>query len=404
LTLRNRSLIRFRYAETIDDASRRQGGQYQLIGVDELTLMVPGAAAALKERLRAAVDTGLPVIGFRASCNPGGASHAEVYEDYIERTEHGAKVAVDAEGKRWEFIPAKVEDNPHIDRDAYRRQLRSVIKDPARLAAMLDGSWDVFAGQVFGEWRHDRHVVKPITLPAEWRRYAGIDAGYRAPWCVLWAAKDNDGRLWVYREVYETQVGETDQARRILAVEADGRAGSIDGAGNPTYVPEPVPTRVIDPSAAAKRGEAESVVSVYKREGVVVKAANNDRIAGWSRLHHFLAEGPACAHHRALGWETCPLMHVFEGCANLIRTLPALPYSKTRVEDVDTNAEDHAADALRYLVMRAAPSGATWYEPDDAADDGPAPLHEDYGDFAALPGTLSPPVEQPLSEDELWDW
>jgi len=55
----------------------------------------------------------------------------------------------------------------------------------------------------------------------------------------------------------------------------------------------------------------------------------------------------ACAHHRALGWTNCPLLHVFEVCANLIRTLPAVPYDKTKVEDVDTHAEDHAVDALR---------------------------------------------------------
>jgi hypothetical protein len=45
------------------------------------------------------------------------------------------------------------------------------------------------------------------------------------------------------------------------------------------------------------------------------------------------------------------MLHVLDGCApNLVRTLPALPYDPHRVEDVDTKADDHAADAARYLL------------------------------------------------------
>jgi hypothetical protein len=47
-----------------------------------------------------------------------------------------------------------------------------------------------------------------------------------------------------------------------------------------------------------------------------------------------------------------PGLIVFENCRNLIRTIPALPYDKTRVEDVDTDAEDHAYDGLRYGLTR----------------------------------------------------
>ena len=43
-----------------------------------------------------------------------------------------------------------------------------------------------------------------------------------------------------------------------------------------------------------------------------------------------------------------PRLQVFANCVNLIRTLPALPYDNVRVEDVDTHAEDHGYDALRY--------------------------------------------------------
>ncbi len=46
-----------------------------------------------------------------------------------------------------------------------------------------------------------------------------------------------------------------------------------------------------------------------------------------------------------------PRLRVFNTCTNLVRTLPTLPISKTNSEDVDTKTEDHAYDALRYMVM-----------------------------------------------------
>jgi hypothetical protein len=46
-----------------------------------------------------------------------------------------------------------------------------------------------------------------------------------------------------------------------------------------------------------------------------------------------------------------PRLKIFNTCTNLIRTLPSLPMSKTNSEDVDTRADDHAYDALRYMLM-----------------------------------------------------
>jgi hypothetical protein len=59
----NGSVIRLRYLETLADASRRQGGQYQLIEIDERTQIVPGAVEQLKERLRTRVGSGVPLLG-----------------------------------------------------------------------------------------------------------------------------------------------------------------------------------------------------------------------------------------------------------------------------------------------------------------------------------------------------
>ena len=45
------------------------------------------------------------------------------------------------------------------------------------------------------------------------------------------------------------------------------------------------------------------------------------------------------------------MLYVFSTCRNFIRTVPALIYDATDVEDVDTDGEDHIYDELRYVCM-----------------------------------------------------
>lgn len=369
LTFDNRSVIRFRYVERLLDASRRQGGEYQLLCVDERTLIAPGAVDILeKERLRSA-SPDLPVIGLRCTSNPGEVSHSEVKERYVKATDNGRKVVVDQHGQTRRFIPAKATDNPFLDADYYRKL--DAIPDPQRRAAMRDGSWDLFAGQVFTEWRYDRHVVDEFTLPDIWRKYAGIDHGYANPWAVIWAAIDNDDRAWIYREIYESGVGEVDQAQRIFLAEstpAEVMAGKVRGDLSREWGV----TRFADPSMWAHKA-GPSVAEAYIANNVNIIPANNDRSQGWSRLHHWLGDMPACDLHRRQGWITCPRLHVFSNCVDLIRELPAMVYRRVGdVEDAEKR-DDHSVDALRYLLMGVSgtPSAidvGAWSPPKDRYD------------------------------------
>lgn len=349
----NGSLIMFRYAETIKDATRRQGGQYQKLTFDERNLTAPDVVTFLESRLRSG-RADVPVVGIRSGTNPGGPGHGASKARYVDPTGYGERVITDARGRTVRFIPSKLSDNPHVNPE-YAQDLAG-LPDKLR-RAFLDGDWNVFAGQVFAEFRTARHVLSPIELPSDWRRYNGIDWGYAAPWCVLWGAVDPDGRLWLYRELYQTGVGEAEQARRILAAE-DRR--------------EAVAARYADDSMWATLGDAKPIAQVYQENGAYLTQAgkgNTTRVNGWQRIHSYLGEGLPCPHHRALGWESCPRMHIFSTCENLIRTLPNLPHATTgNPEDVDTNAEDHAGDALRYLCINLG-SEPGWVFPEDRPAD-----------------------------------
>ena len=372
----NGSLIMFRYAETVKDATRRQGGQYQLLIFDERTLTPPDVISFLESRLRSG-RADIPVLGIRSSANPGGAGHGAVKARYIIPTDYGKRIYRDERGRTVRFIPAKLADNPYVNPE-YATDLMAL--PPKMRAAFLDGNWDVFAGAMFPELSRDRHIVQPFAIPETWQRYNGIDWGYGAPWAVLWGAVDPDQRLWVYREIYQAGVGEADQAQRILAAEAPG---------------ENVAIRWADDAMWNVVGDAKVMAEIYAENGCHLTRAGKgpgSRITGWQRIRTYLSDAPACPHHRALGWDTCPRIHMFPQVENLFRELADLPHATSgNPEDSDSGASDHAADALRYLTVNlgTGPEFLALDEPVSslAAELGP---WEQRGNFAYRPDEREP--------------
>jgi Terminase large subunit, T4likevirus-type, N-terminal len=337
----NGSIINFSYAENLVDASRILGGEYQAFYIDEASLMMPAVIQHIEERLRSGNKL-IPVIGLRLATNPGGVGHKYLKDRFINPTKRGKetyyeKVDGSPVTRKVVFIQAKASDNPHLN-EGYDAILNS-IPDPQRRAAMRDGDWDAMVGQFFEQWQYSKHVVRSFQIPKEWQRYAGIDYGYAAPFATVWLAADQDGRIWVYRELYVTKVNANDQARLILEAERSHGENEV--------------VRVADPSMWGHRGTPLSIADIYGLEGCGIMKADNDRINGWSRVHQYLNDGPACEIHRAQGMQTCPMLHVFEDkCPMFIETIPALPRSSARPDDCETrNVEDHIPDALRYVIM-----------------------------------------------------
>lgn len=375
----NGSILTFGHAKNVTEATALQSAEINLLLIDERTTIPPDVVDLLYTRVRSGVP-GVPCLGIRSATNPGNIGHSRVKTEYVEATNRGELELVDKAGRRRIFIQARVTDTPQLGNE-YRLGLMGL--DEKLRKAYLDGDWDVFAGQMFSEWRYDRHVVEPMSLPASWRRYNGIDWGFTAPWCVLWGAVDEDGRVWIYREIYATQVGEADQAARILAAEAAG---------------EHVGIRWADDAMWATRGDAKPIAQVYADHGVHLTEAGKgpgSRVAGWQRWHSYLADGPACPHHRAQGWETCPMVHVFSTAGNLIRTLPALPHATVgNPEDADSNAEDHGPDAGRYLLINLG-TGPEFLILDDEPPD---PIADHLGEFR----TAGAFAFRPSEVDGLW--
>ncbi len=344
---RNGSSLEFGYCEIEKDVYQYQSAEYDIVIWDELTQWPTDFCYLyLFSRVRSRIST--LARGFVphivSGTNPGAIGGAWVKARFVDISPPENRVVIESEvegvfGARI-FIPGKLEDNKYINRKQYVAGLANMKK--AQRDALLDGSWDAIEGQYFDEWARDVHVVKPFPIPPWWTKIRCVDYGHAAPFCCLWIAFDGDGDAVVYRELYKTQLTPMQQCEQILQSQKMG---------------ERIVYSVLDPSCWAKTGVGTPIAQQYVSNGVPVRKAINTRIGGWARVRDYLRihEMTPDPHAREALPILKPGLRVFSTCVDLIRTFPMLVHDNVDPEDLDTDGEDHAADALRYGLMSRPP-------------------------------------------------
>ena len=327
--------IEFGYAENMTDALRYQGQSYTWIGIDELPQYPsPDIYNFLRSSLRS-VDPEIPVF-MRSTGNPGNIGSQWVREMFVNPAEpnktFNLEISTPTGTKRItrRFIPAKLQDNPYLmQTDDYYAMLASLPEIQRK--QFLDGDWDAFEDSAFPEFNKNTHVVDPFEIPKGWQRFRSADWGYSSPACVLWFAIDYDNNLWIYRELYTKKITADVFARKVLELEKG----------------EYIRYGVLDASTWAKRGDiGPSIAETMVQQGCRWRPSDRtpkSRISGKLEIHKRLK--PSENEKKEPG------LRIFSSCRNLIRTLPILPLDESNPEDINTDVEDHAYDALRYGCM-----------------------------------------------------
>ena len=353
----NGSRILFRYLENEKDALRFQGTEVDVLFVDEATHQSESRMEKLRACVRGTNDFPKRIY---FTCNPGGEGHNWVKRLFIDR-----RFREGEEPDEHSFIQALITDNRALmeKNPDYIRQLESL--PPKLKDAWLYGSWEIFEGQFFEDFRVEPdmtaaaehggeltreelkeqgrwcHVIAPFDLSTgprrSWSIVRSYDFGYGKPFSCAWWAVDHEGVLYRILELY----GCTDtpneglrwtpdrQFREIARIESEHpwlKGRRIEGVADPA---------IWD----ASRGE--SIAETAARCGIYFVPGDHKRIPGWMQCHYRLQfddEGRA-------------RMYVFDNCRAFIRTIPLLQFSKTEPEDLDTEQEDHVADEWRYLCM-----------------------------------------------------
>jgi len=322
----------------LDDPAKYASSEFAAILVEELTKNPLGTFEDLRFRLR---YKGVEDPKFVACTNPGGIGHGWVKKFWIEPDPRFP----DPEQDRFSFVRSLPTDNKYTTEE-YLMQLKSLPEQKRR--AFLEGSWDVFDGQVFTEWERAAHVIRPFSIPKDYPRFIALDWGVNAPFSVQWFANDGDGRTYLYRELYmngqefELKFGASLTPRRLARVIK--KLSEPDGEIEYVVADPSIWNSVIYKSGRLNQkdyDEGESIAEIMMEQGLDLIKGDNDRLNGLARFREALAFAP----------DGRPWLQVFSTCYHFIRTIPSLVYDTRRIEDVNTRGEDHAYDSTRYFLM-----------------------------------------------------
>lgn len=354
-TMANGARLKFAYLERDSDAEEYQGHNYTRVYVEEVTNF-PSPAPINKLRATLRSGSGVPV-GMRLTGNPGGAGHNWVKRRYIDPAPKGFKVIteeteVEIDGvKRMVsldrvFIPSKIGDNQLLMRNdpTYILRLRQSGSE-ALVRAWLEGDWNIVDGAFFDEFDENLHILQaqkflPLINP-KMLLFRAFDWGSAKPFSVGWyAILDQDYRLGErllpakalvkYREWYGAS-GPNKGLKMTADLVAKGIVEREKG--------ERIRYGVADPAIFIRDG-GPSIGETMAVHRCSWRRADNKRKAGWEQLRQ-----------RLVGDSGLPMLYFCDSCEDTIRTLPTLQHDDTDPEDLDTEAEDHAADETRYAVM-----------------------------------------------------
>jgi len=338
------AIIRTGHLKDAQAYTKYQGHEYHKILIEELTHI-----AEEKHYLKILSSARSVTPGLRSqiflTTNPGGAGHMWVKKRFVDPMPPEQTIWND-DGRTRVFIPATMDDNPTLMENdpMYVKNIESLRDvDPETYRAWRFGDWDVFAGQVFREFRRQTHVIKPITPKKAFTHYLCMDWGYSessAFVAYLFAVakmttQDGDkyNQIVFYKEWYGNQKDPDEWARIIYK---DCKEMGI----RPEY-------NFTDPAMHNTQTDGSQSISdlmeaewkrLYGGNWIRSKRGTNNRVQGVATVHKWLGSSPTGV----------PYCVFTENCTNMIRTLPMLVYDQNKIEDVDTTQEDHAFDALKY--------------------------------------------------------
>lgn len=336
----------FRYLERLSDADEWQGRNLSDAWIEEVgQYPLPGPIDRMFGVLRS--TDGVPPQMILTG-NPGGPGQHWLRDRFKLHPFPQRPVRLNVEINSGKIdcavIPSRITDNRILleGDPGYIDRLR-LVGSEALVRAWLEGDWSAIEGAFFERLDENVHGLEPFAIPEHWLRFRSMDWGYAAPFSVGWWAVASEqhgaiprGALVRYREWYGAskpgiglRMDAEEVADQLLLKELD----------------EKVSYGVADP-AMWSTDSGPSIAERMARRGVHLRPADNRRvgkegaIGGWDQMRA-----------RIRGDDDGPMLFAFRTCRDWWRTVPVLQHDPDKAEDLDTEAEDHAADETRYACM-----------------------------------------------------
>lgn len=194
-----------------------------------------------------------------------------------------------------------------------------------------------FSGQIYKEFKPEKHVLKNYDIMRNWDQGVAIDHGQVNPTAALFYAVDYDDRIIIFDEYYQAGNTVSTNVKNINELIAKNDY-KVNGA-------------ILDPSAFAKNRSKDnvlySVADEYADANLVCIPGQNDVLAGINRVKEYFQNDR---------------LFILARCENTIKELESYRWKDKRLVDSNLPEEplkvnDHAVDALRYIInSRPAPS------------------------------------------------
>ncbi|QNI56428.1 hypothetical protein SynBIOSE41_03963 [Synechococcus sp. BIOS-E4-1] len=358
--------------EQVRAMTRLQGRSKSTIIVDEA-----GATPTILEFTDelAGVLRGSPTVPRRmiVLANPGGPAHAALKARFVdplpfELTHMKPQRFFSDHYQRFVIsLTANATVNPHLDFEAYRREVQLMAHDdPDVLAALLEGKWgDLAGGSAFGPvWsprrcRHElpsgyqlsEHMPRPFVVgdwgmsaPSAWYLCVPRPPGLDTPLGSIHLAdelytcsRDRSGRQWSQGSMLTNQ--EQAEALREWLERWGLRPRQIK--------------ILCDDAVFARNGSPNgSVAGDFKMAGVPLQPVGKNTATMESGLGALKSRLSSTRKNFTAPWLTWSTR-----CAAWEATVPSLSRDPNNVERIASGQVDHACDAGRYAVVW---SNAKW--------------------------------------------
>lgn len=310
-----------------------------------------------------------------STTNPYGPGHNWVKQQWIDPAPYGKivprttrifdpKTQEDMDVTRRQVaLFGTFRENPYLSpqyiANLYEETDENILK------AWLSGDWDIVAGGAFDDvWVKAKHVLPRFRIPKSWHVDRAMDWGSSHPFSVGWFAEATDeevvmpdgstmsfrpGSLIQIAELYGAtsfgtnqgvKWGATKVAKEIKRVEEElAKEGWYTGRIWPGPADNQI-ANVID-------DDLDTIEKRFRDEGVSWEKSiktPGSRVNGLELVRERMTAVKK-------GQEK-PGLYFMVNCRASIATIPILPRDDKRIDDVDTTAEDHAYDMVRYRVLK----------------------------------------------------
>lgn len=245
-------------------------------------------------------------------CNPRGPRHW-LYSVGVKHVDpESGRTLPNAE--IWKRVHWSAYDNQENLSKEYLEELENLPE--IQKQRMLHGKWVSAEGQVYSDFREEIHVVSPFRIPDDWTKIRSIDFGFTNPFVCLWGAVDHDGKLYIYRELYKAGILTSVHAETIKKL-----------SGNERYL------MTVADHDAEERAE-------LNKNGIPTEAAKKTVQLGIQTVQKRFRDNR---------------IFIFPSCKQLLSEIDSyswLPPSEERNAcEEPRKLDDHAMDAMRYMVM-----------------------------------------------------